>query len=390
MKRTTLLLLLATVLFSFGYTKGVTGDGISKIYLIGSTLIRTTPGTDIRLYDIANPAAIGPLGTIAIEGNSDVAATGDIMYADRGPDLVVFDISNPSAPQMIDSVRKVFEYMSYYAVGEPWEGGGDWVDDGRSNGSVIGGMSGCGGCQENDPTAPSDARGGMAVDAAMSSESSGDAGQAGSLARFMIVGDYLYCIDMHMIKVFDISEPTRPRYLNMVDINWGIETIFHDGEHLFIGGQQGMYIYSIEDPVEPEYVSEFTHVNSCDPVVVDGDRAYVTLRGGSACNGYSNQLDILDISNITSPTLLRSVPMDGPYGLAARDGMVMVCDGQSGMKTMNTADLNAISKCGGLDGITAYDVIWYGDLLIVTAEDGFWLYNASDPCAPTKYGRLDF
>ena len=204
----------------------------------------------------------------------------------------------------------------------------------------------------------------------------------------MIVDNYLYCIDREQIKVLDISEPTRPRYRNTVYVTWGIETIFHDNGHLFIGGQEGMYIYSLDNPEAPDRVSEFTHRRSCDPVVVDGNRAYVTLRGGSRCGGFTNQLDIIDISNIKNPTLMKSVEMAGPYGLSAKDGTVLVCDGQAGLKTMETGDLGNITQCGLLDGLTAYDVIWYNNLLILTAEEGFFLYDATDPCNLKTYGKL--
>ena len=380
MKRTNILLLLLLVLLSFGYTKNHNGDEISKIYLIGNTLIRTTPGHDIRFYNIANPAAVAELGKIEIEGNSDVAATGNYMYADRQYDLLVYDISNPASPRIVDSVLKVFQYLNYYPVRDD-RGGRDRVED-----DDVGGLLGCGsiGCKDEDTPVSTDTR----LSNLQTLDGADASGQGGSLARFMIVGDYLYCIDREQIKVFDISDPARPRYRNMVYVDRGIETIFHDGDHLFIGGQQGMYIYSRDNPEEPVRVSEFTHRRSCDPVVVDGDRAYVTLRGGSPCGGFTDQLDIIDISNIKNPKLLKTVEMDGPYGLAARNGTVLVCDGSSGLRTMKTGDLNNITQCALLDDLTAYDVIWYRDLLILTAEEGFFLYDASDPCNSRKYGQL--
>lgn len=372
MRRSTLLLTLGVIFLSFGYTTQEIDD-VSKIYLIDNLLIRTSPGTDIRLYDIANPRAVTQLGRIPIEGNSDVAVSGRTMYADRGYDLMVYDIANPAAPVAVDSIRKAFATLN--------EGWNEWGEDDVWFEDDVGGMSGCGGagCSEDAPTV-----------ARANSESGGDAsGQGGSLARFMIVGTYLYCLDGSSIRIFDIAEPARPRYINTVSVTWGIETIFHDDGTLYIGGREGMYIYSLDDPTEPEHLGEFTHARSCDPVVVDGDRAYVTLRGGSACGGFSNQLDIIDISNPTRPKLLKTVPMNGPYGLAADNGTVLVCDGKAGMKTMKVENLQAVTQCGGIEGVTAYDVIWHGNLLILTAEEGFWLYDVTDPCNPTSYGRLE-
>ncbi len=371
MKLTNVLLLLGCIFMSFGYTYGTKDGKVSKIYLIENTLIRATPDEGIRFYDISNPASAREIGQISLQGNTDVAATGTIMYADRHYDLLVYDISNPASPKIIDSVQKIFNYLN---------DGPTWNDEVWVGDDQVGGFSSCGGsgCSDEAPVSA------KANDASTGAES----GQGGSLARFMIAGNYLYCIDRVALKVFDISDPTRPRYRTSVDIAWNIETIFHDGQHLFIGGQQGMYIYTLDNPERPTYVSQFTHANSCDPVVVDGNRAYVTLRGGSPCGSFTNQLDIIDISNIRNPKLLKTVPMTEPFGLAAQNGVVMVCDGQAGMKTMKTSDLNNITTCGGITGLTTHDVIWYGNLLILTAEEGFYTYDVSDPCNPKEFGKL--
>ena len=82
--------------------------------------------------------------------------------------------------------------------------------------------------------------------------------------------------------------------------------------------------------------------------------------------------------------------MSGPYGLGVQGGIVLVCDGTAGLKAMDVRNLDAIEQCGGITDLVAYDVIWYGDLLIVTAEDGFHLFDAADPCNLAKWGRLEF
>ncbi len=355
MNRTSYLLLLALVFLSFGYTTRQQSDEISKIYLIGNTLIRTTPGKNIRFYDISSPANPRNVSTIAIEGNNDVAATGDYMYADRGTDLVIYDISNIASPRALDTIKRVFN-RPYYGY---WEGN-DVVE--------VGGASGCGGCSDESPVAMSEpTRGNDAAERG---------GQGGSMARFVIVGDYLYCVDVSQLTVFDISDPARPRYKNAVDIGWQIETIFPSGTNLFIGGQSGMYIYDIHDAEEPKYVSEFTHVRSCDPVVVEGNLAYVTLRGGTVCGGYTNQLDIIDISDIKNPRLIRTVELSGPYGLTVRDGRVLVCDGSQGLKLIDAT--RPTPPVSILTDLTPYDVILRDNLLVVTAESGYYLYDASD------------
>ena len=52
-----------------------------------------------------------------------------------------------------------------------------------------------------------------------------------------------------------------------------------------------MYIYDNSNPHNPTYMSQFEHAEVCDPVFIEGNFAYVTLRSGSRCNGFQNQLD---------------------------------------------------------------------------------------------------
>ena len=61
-------------------------------------------------------------------------------------------------------------------------------------------------------------------------------GTGGSMARFGLREDRLYTVDNTDLRVFDVSIPERPLYIRNVPTgNWGIETIFPFGNHLFIG-----------------------------------------------------------------------------------------------------------------------------------------------------------
>ena len=66
---------------------------------------------------------------------------------------------------------------------------------------------------------------------------------------------------------------------NKVNVgSWNVETIFPFKDKLFIGSQNGMFVYNINNADNPSLVGQFSHVQSCDPVIADDDYAYVTLR----------------------------------------------------------------------------------------------------------------
>ena len=197
MRRSTLFLFVGLIFLSFGYTTDK-GDGISKIHLSGDLLIRTIPGEDIGLYSIANPADVQELGSIKIEGNHDVATADSWLYADDAGDLKVYDIADPKAPELAGTVEKVFEHdLATAALSE--ESREERIARNRNNGEV-GGMSGCGsGCGSTDGR----------VMAASSSNSSGTstasgAGTGGSMTRFIVVENTLYCVDGDKMKIFNI------------------------------------------------------------------------------------------------------------------------------------------------------------------------------------------
>ena len=209
----------------------------------------------------------------------------------------------------------------------------------------------------------------------------GGVGAGGSMAAFKLHGNNLYTIYQgSSIKVFDISNATNPVEGSNVYVTWGIETLFLSKDYLYIGAQDGMYVYCVKESEEPHYVSQFTHVRSCDPVVVQGDYAYVTLRGGSTCGGFENQLDVIDISNIYDPHLIKSYNMHNPHGLGVDSNLLFICDGDDGLKVFDAADpLNVDSnQISHFSGIDAFDVIPLNGNLLMIGEDGLRQYDYKD------------
>jgi hypothetical protein len=116
-------------------------------------------------------------------------------------------------------------------------------------------------------------------------------------------------------------------------------------------------------------------------VVVDDNYAYITLRSGPTCrNTTLNQLDVVDIRDLQNPKLVKTYPMANPHGLGKDGNTLFICDGTAGLKVYNAADVLKIDQNKiGSQAIHSYDVIPYGNLAIVTGEDGLYQYDYSDP-----------
>jgi hypothetical protein len=207
-------------------------------------------------------------------------------------------------------------------------------------------------------------------------------GIGGSMAKFTIVDKYLYSIDNNNLQVFDLSDKENPLVLGRQEVGWGIETIFPTADKLFIGAQNGMYIYDNTNPASPQFLSQYQHVMSCDPVVVDGDYAFVTLRDGSACRGgFTNQLDVIDISDPVNPKNVVSYPMTHPHGLGVDGDLLFICEGTFGLKIFNKNDLMKITSNVVMNSnqMHAFDVIPYQNNLLMIGDDGLYQYDYSDP-----------
>jgi hypothetical protein len=333
----------------------------------------------INNEDPSNPVV---LKFIELPGNVDISIKGNILFADSYVDLVAIDISDLENIKEVARIENAFPYfLPEYETGIVEE-----IDEQRG---VITGWKTVKRTVEAEPNQVNYGyyRGWgeeMFFDGAISNTAStgggNDFGVGGSMARFTIYDSYLYAVDNSALRLFNISVPNAPVMESEYYIGWNIETIFPYEEKLFIGTMTGMLIYSIANPSAPEYISQFSHMSSCDPVVVNGNYAYVTLRSGNLCGDAQSQLDVIDISDIQSPQLIKEYPMTEPYGLGIDDSVLFVCDGSAGLKIYNASDPYTIAanKLAEYPDIHTFDVIPLGGVLLMIASEGLYQYDYSD------------
>lgn len=210
-------------------------------------------------------------------------------------------------------------------------------------------------------------------DQAVSGDSFSGTGQGGSMTRFAISGNYMYVVDRTAVKVFNITEG-KFQQVNEVSVGSGMETIFAKGDYLYFGATDAMYIYSIADAEHPSFIFRYEHIVACDPVVVQGNRAYITLRGGTECNRASNVLEIIDITDPYDPVLIQSYPMNAPRGLGIDGRLLFVCESESGLKVFDITDEKNLKLVQHHTDFFAYDVIARTGLATVTGEDGIFQF----------------
>jgi hypothetical protein len=208
---------------------------------------------------------------------------------------------------------------------------------------------------------------------------SGGNSLSSSMARFTLVNQYLYAVDRSDLYTFELNDQATPSLKNKQRIEWNIETIYPFQDQLFIGGQTGMYIFSLSNPALPVKQGQFNHARVCDPVIAETNFAYVTLRSGTPCQGFTNQLDIVDISNSQQPKLLKSYPLFNPHGLSKEGNLLFICDGDEGLKIYDASDRLNLKLLTHEPMSAALDVVAMNQQLIVMCqrEIRFYTYHES-------------
>ncbi len=351
------------------------------IYVYQHRLLINEFREGIHVFDNTDPANPINEAFIGIEGNEHFAVYKDRLQANKFNSLITLDISDVTNPTETSRVRNAFDNI--------WEDPNrgflvyhEQVDqtmtldcsDPNFNSVRWSNNTGGGGFWVLEHSAAVDRfSGNVAVPESQS-------GTGGSTARFTIAAQHLYTVSQSELKVFDLVNPSRPRLSNSRNMGWGIETIYPFRDRLFIGSETGMFIYDIAVPDDPQFLSSFEHARACDPVVADDNTAFVTLRDGTRCEGFNNQLDVIDIEDLTLPRLINTYAMDNPHGLALSGDVLYICEGEFGLKAFDVSDREDVQILSHLKGSHAYDVIALtSDHLLVVGKDGLQQYNSSDP-----------
>lgn len=371
-----------------------------KIYFYNNLLLINELYEGIHFIDNSDPKNPEKLSFLKIMGNTDFAIKNGKLYANNQLDLLTFDISDLEDIKLEYIAENTFrEYMddpfylnsSFFLCSKPvkkvelmnCKDFESQIDQSawRQNFGGINLLAG------NDDFAV------LESSVSFSNDASGS-GTSGSMASFIIRGDYLYTIDQNKIYTFELSDDNDPLLVYEEYVGWGLETIFAHEDELYIGSSNGMYILSIENAAAPKYLSSIGHVGACDPVYVKDNYAYVTLRSGNICDGFTNQLDLIDISNKTSPVLIKTFSMTNPHGLSITSDELYLCDGADGLKVFDISDPESLNRnlIEHHNEKFAFDVIALpelNNLLIMIGAQGLVQYDFSDPSSLEELSTIN-
>lgn len=348
-------------------------ENVGKLYFYSNYFFVNEIGKGIHIFDNTDSSNPIPFGFLNVPGNYDMAIKNNMMYVDNSLDLITIDISNINNPVVVDIDEEVYQ-MAIYEQGivlyyKESEQTIEVDCQEVSPGDII--FLEDGGFARNiDFNLPV-----LANDAASAGEA-GQTGIGGSFARFTINQNHLYTVDLSSLNTWSLEQCENPQFLTEQSLDWGVETIFAIDDRIFVGSDSGVFIFDNSNPSSPVFESEFIHARACDPVFVEGDIAYVTLRNGNQCAGFINQLDIIDVSDLRNPQLIDSHEMMNPHGLSVKDKIVFLCEGTDGLKIIDATNPNQLSELKHISDFHAYDIIRLANnIIMIIGDDGFYQYR---------------
>ncbi len=348
--------------------KQTKSDG--KIYVAENFLFYIAKEQGVHIFNNMNPSVPQNSAFINIEGVHDISVKGNYLFADNFFDLLVFDISNIQNITLVKTVENVISFSPVYPIDAQYY---DYTV-GPVGDEIITGFS----FEMRDKPEGQEVI--WAEDAlARFNSSIGNVGTGGSYARFQIQNNALYTIDSFKLNVFNITNPIttffdKDIYMNQWFGGGVFETLFIQKDILFVGSTTGMYTVNASDEFNPYFVSGFAHATACDPVVVDELTAYITVRGGSTCGAIEDQINVINVSDISNPTLISTYLINEPYGLGIKNDILYVGCGNNGLKVFNALNSSSLVLENTYPG-NVKDIIPLNSHLITVGDNKITQYS---------------
>jgi len=360
-------------------------ENAGKLFIGETYILIGENGKGIHVLDNTNPTSPINVGFIQLPYTREFFVENDMIYAESQYDFLKIDLSDLNNPVLVDRVE--------YAFAEPIE---------NESGQALVGFT----YQTVTRTFKTDSEEAQELEdsynlyydynnslipAASVPTSFIGSGRdiKGTLNKIAVYNGYVYVVSDRKLHYFQ-NASTDMMLVGNIDMSSGMETIYSEGNHLFIGTQSSMIVMDVSNPYTPTEVSTYWHPNSCDPVLPVGNIAYLTLRTAdfTGCSGDENTLDVLDITDINNPEEINTIAMTSPYGMAMINNQLYVGEGVNGMSIFDATDPANPQLIETNTSIVAYDIIEHPtepNRILTTSDFGLSQYEVNATTMETVF-----
>jgi hypothetical protein len=325
--------------------------------------------SSLTMLDISDPADPQIVWQRSVGGVSDIDMVGDRAYV-AACDLLVWDVSDLSSPQPLDTIR----------IGAPSE---EAVVEGvRVSGNYA--YVACG----NHGLKIVDLNAGQVVSGVDSLS------YAYSL---QLQGSYVYLYYGPFscpLAVIDINDPLSPKVTGIYRPPMYLGGFALQGDRAYVADfWYGLRTVDIADPYHPVEVSRYNRCGDYNDVKVVGNRAYVM--SGHSLSSYRFRMQVFDIACREHPLELGGFEIPGGLDLHSTDFQMSgnICflhrglDGAPPLASYDLTDPAAPTLLGSITGDwLVYRIVQHDHFLYVMENEGVRIIDVADPAAMTEVG----
>ncbi len=186
------------------------------------------------------------------------------------------------------------------------------------------------------------------------------------------------------VIIIDVTNPVNPSFIQQIMLSEYIWDVFVNDSLAYIADDSGLWIYSITNPSDPQYIGFFYISGGCNAVIVRQDSAYVAAG--------TSGLWRVDVSDPTLPGTIDNYNTSGTAdALFLKDDLIYVADLYSGLKIfrIDSLPLDILGEYSASGWI--YDVFVVDTLIYVATGmvgNGLVVLNGSDPSLPDSLGYM--
>jgi len=324
--------------------------GNNTAVAVGEGLAYLIVESDLWVIEVSSPRSPSPITRVRIDLASDLALSGDLLYAaHRG--VLAIDVSEPSAPVPLGSLSTPGLAQRIALAGE------------------VAYLADNDGLRVVDLSRPETPR-------RIATMPRAEAASIQNGIAYLLTGAYF--------NLYDVSDPTRPEWLHGSPVGSFAQIQVVGEIAYFVSHLYGLQAWDVSDPTTP---SRIATLDLPHPFFRD-----LAVRAGIA---YAlNDREGLITVDVSDPSALARVgwldAFQNPWRLAVRGHLIYVADHTAGLRVVDAsdpADLRLVATLP-LPGRTV-DVAVAGDFAYVLGlESGMWIVDLADPVAPSVIGLV--
>ncbi len=215
-------------------------------------------------------------------------------------------------------------------------------------------------------------------------------GVGGSLHRLFIHHNFLYGIDNRYLNIYDLSNPGHPVFIRDWALGFNIDNYALDDSLLVVVSRGGLQLESLLNPVQPDQLSTYEDVSSCESVVINDEFVYTMTRFEENCDWkWDGQITIINIEERDEPLQEAIEYVNTPFGMAIDSHLLFVCGGDSGLTVYDVSDPRVFNILDQVNHINAREVYLHDSLALIHGPDAIYQLSYADPSNLLLLSTLD-